>query len=229
MRGRAMVVAKDRVLAVSAVLGKATLSPVQPALEAEPPVPAAGGLEEVPTDRAHRAQLWRRRLGAGFAESLRDLYIDLELGERRSRTDAVRVDAAGHDPGDVDERLGVRKAVTEQRHELGPAGERPRAVAERGGGFVGARRPQELHGALFRVPRPRGARAASPRASLRSRRGHQLFPPRPPPSCLPPPARRPDRRPHPGALGPEPPPLPRALPPPPNARAPHAAHHSPPS
>src|SRR5439155_10596999 len=161
MRGRALVVAKDRVLAVSAVLGKATLSPVQPALEAEPPVPAAGGLEEVPTDRAHRAQLWRRRLGAGFAESLRDLYIDLELGERRSRTDAVRVDAAGHDPGDMDERLGVRKAVTEQRHELGPAGERPRAVAERGGGFVGARRPQELHGALFRVPRARGARAAT--------------------------------------------------------------------
>src|SRR5439155_25352312 len=109
-----------------------------------------------------------------------DLYIDLELGERRSRTDAVRVDAAGHDPGDVDERLGVRKAVAEQRHELGPAGERPRAVAERGGGFVGARRPQELHGALFRVPglaeralRPH-AGTASPLFSAASRSARSI-------------------------------------------------------
>src|SRR5439155_25839897 len=130
---------------------------------------------------------------------------------------------AGHAPGDVDEGLGVRKAVTEQRHELGPAGERPRAVAERGGGFVGARRPQELHGALFRVPRPRGARAASPRASLRSRGGNHVSPTSPLLSESPRRARRPrgaraaapraSLRSQRGLVGGKPPGFPRPFPP----------------
>ena len=45
---------------------------------------------------------------------------------------------------------------------VGAAGDRDRAVAERGDRLLDARRPQELHAAVF--PPPRAARAASPRA-----------------------------------------------------------------
>ena len=119
-----MVVAEDRVLAVRTVPGKATISAVEPAVEAEPPVPAAGGLEQVPAERPHGAQLRRRRLATGLAESLGDLRIGLELGERRSGTDPVPVDATRHDTGDVNQRLGVREPVAEQWHELGSPGQR---------------------------------------------------------------------------------------------------------
>ena len=119
-----MLAAENGMLAVSAVLGEAPLAAVQPAVEAEPPVPAAGGLEEVPTDRAHRAQLRRRRLRASRAQGLRDLRVGFELGESCSGADAAPVDAARLDPGEVDKRLGLREPVTEQWHELGSTGER---------------------------------------------------------------------------------------------------------
>jgi hypothetical protein len=111
-------------LPVSTVLRKAAFSAVEPALEAEPPVPATSGLEEVAAHGAHRAQLRRRGLRAGFPQRLGDLRVRLELGQRRAGADAIAVDAARHDRTDVYQRLGVHEPVAEQRHELGAAGER---------------------------------------------------------------------------------------------------------
>ena len=137
-------------LAVCAVLRETPLSTVEPAVEAEPPVPAARGLQEVAPDRPHRAQLGRRGLRARLPQGLRDLRVDLELRQRRSRADRRPVDAARNGVRDVDERVRRDEVVAKQRHEVGAAGQCDRAVAERGRRLAGARRPQELHGAPSR-------------------------------------------------------------------------------
>ena len=50
------------------------------------------------------------------------MWIALELGERRARADPVAVDAARHEPADVDEAFGLEDPVPQERHHLGPAG-----------------------------------------------------------------------------------------------------------
>src|SRR5204863_10166481 len=87
MRRRAALVAEDRVLAVLAPACVTQVPAVQVALEPEPPVPATRGLEKVPAERAHRAELRRRRERARLAQHLGDLGIHLELGERRCGAD----------------------------------------------------------------------------------------------------------------------------------------------
>ena len=54
-----------------------------------------------------------------------------ELGERRTRADRRPVHPTRHDAAHVHERFRVDEPRPEQRDELGPAGERPRAVPER--------------------------------------------------------------------------------------------------
>src|SRR6185436_13481475 len=97
MRRSAALIAEDRVFAVGTVAGEAALAAVKPAVEAEAPVPAARRLEQVAADRAHRAELRRGGLRAGLAQHLRDLRIDLELGEGRPRADRRPLDPARHD------------------------------------------------------------------------------------------------------------------------------------
>src|SRR5438093_4742222 len=162
MRRGAAVVAEDRVLAVLAFACVATVSAVEPAREVEPPVPAPCGLKEVAGDRAHVPELWRRREPAGLAQRVRYLRARLELGQRRSRADPRPVDAARNQPADVDQPLDLHEPVAHERHELGPARERERAVPERGARLVEARRPQELHAAPS--PPPPEAPAEAPHA-----------------------------------------------------------------
>jgi len=159
--GRALLVAEDRVLAVRAVSRKALLAAMQPAVEAQPPVPTSCRLQEIAADRPHRAQLRRSCLRARFAQRLRDPRIDLELGQCRARADAGAVYSARDDVADVHERVGSHEAVSHERDKLRPARERARAVAQRAGGFFWARRPQELHCAPSRAPAPHAARATS--------------------------------------------------------------------
>src|SRR6187397_2672481 len=105
MRGRAVAVAEERMLAVLAGARVAGLASVQPARELEAPVPAARRLEEVAGDRAHVPELRARGEAAGFTQRVRDLRIGLELAERRPGSDLRPVDPARHDPAHVDQRL----------------------------------------------------------------------------------------------------------------------------
>src|SRR5581483_1641552 len=97
MRRRAVVIREDRVLAVLAVAREARVAAMQAARVLEPPVPAARRLQEVAADRAHVPQLRRRGEAAGLAQRLRDLRVDLELGERRAGADDIAAHAARDD------------------------------------------------------------------------------------------------------------------------------------
>src|SRR5690349_23134762 len=105
MRGRAVAVREDRVLAVLAGPGEALVAAVKAARPLQPPVPAAGRLEEVPADRAHVAELRARRKPARLAQRGRDLRVALQLRECRARPDSPALDAARHDAANVDERV----------------------------------------------------------------------------------------------------------------------------
>src|SRR5438445_754603 len=107
MRGRAVVVCEDRMLAVLTFASVAAITAVQMAGIFQPPVPAARRLEQIATERAHVAKLRRGRKPARLAQRLGDLGARLELGERRARADAVALHAARDDPADVDERVGL--------------------------------------------------------------------------------------------------------------------------
>src|SRR5207244_12301708 len=75
MRRRAEVVREDRVRAMLALLCVTAVAAVQPARVLEPPVPAARRLEQVAADRAHVAELRRRREPAGLAQRVGDLRL----------------------------------------------------------------------------------------------------------------------------------------------------------
>src|SRR5512141_2116235 len=121
MRRRAEVVREDRVLAVLAVARVAAVTAVEAAVVAEPPVPAPRRLEEVAAERAHVAELRRRRKPARLAQRVRNPRLDLELAERRPRADHPARDAARHDATHVDERLRAQQPVLQERHDLRPA------------------------------------------------------------------------------------------------------------
>ncbi len=131
VRRRARRVRDDRVLSMHPLAGKAAVAAVEPAGVLEPPVPAARRLEEVAADRAHRADLGRRREPAGLAESVGDLRVGLELLESRPGADSRPVDPSWDDGADVHDRVRGDDPVAEHRHEVGPAGERNRSVVER--------------------------------------------------------------------------------------------------
>src|SRR5690242_21552413 len=114
MPGCTTLVAEDRVLAVLARLGVADVAAVEVAGKLEPPVPAAGRLQQVPAQRAHRPQLRRSRKRAGLAQDLRDLGIGLELRQRRARSDSLPVDPARDDLPQLDQFVGAEDAVAEQ-------------------------------------------------------------------------------------------------------------------
>src|SRR6266566_9534663 len=123
VRGCALVVAEDRVLALRAVSREARLAAVQPAIEAEPPVPAARRLQEVAADRPHRAELWRSCLRARLPQRLRDFAIQFELCQCRPRADAGARDPARDDVANLNQRVGLDQAVPYERNELGPTRE----------------------------------------------------------------------------------------------------------
>src|SRR5439155_18712376 len=139
---------------------------VQIAGELEPPVPAAGRLQQIAAERAHRPKLRRRGERTGFSERLGNLGIDLELGQGRSGADPRSVDPARYDLAKLDERLGTDDPVTEERHELRPAGQRHGAVAERRRSGFGGLRPEQLQPAPYRAHAraPLSARSTFPRA-----------------------------------------------------------------
>src|SRR3954468_22718556 len=103
MRRRAEVVREDRMLAMLSLARMAPVAAVQPARILEPPVPAARRLQQIAADRSHIAQLWRRREAAGFAQRVRDLRIDLKLGQGRAGADDAVIHTARDDPPHVDE------------------------------------------------------------------------------------------------------------------------------
>ena len=166
MRRRAALVAEDRVLAVLPGLGMAHVAAVEIAGKLEPPVPASGRLQQVSAQRAHRAQLRRRSERARFAQDLRDLRIDFELGQGRTRSDPRSLDLARDDVPELDQLFGAHDPVAEQRHELRSARERYGAVAERRSSGLGRLRPEQLQlaPALADARLPRAGRAASLRA-----------------------------------------------------------------
>jgi hypothetical protein len=112
---------------------------------------------------AHVAELRRRGEPARLAERVRDLVARLELGERRARADDAARDPPRDGRRDVDERLRPEDPVVQQRHDLGAAGERDRAAAERRDGLLAGARTLQPQRAPSSSPRPRGARAGSPR------------------------------------------------------------------
>ena len=122
MRGRAVVVREDRMLAVLASPRVAAIAAVQAAGIFQPPVPAARRLEQVAADRAHVAELRGRRKPARLAQRFGDLGARLELGERRSRADPTALHAARNVPADVDEHVGLEDPVAKQRNNFGAAG-----------------------------------------------------------------------------------------------------------
>ena len=130
MRRGTELVAEERVLSVLAGLGVAAVAAVQVAGKVEAPVPAARCLKQVAADRPHVAELRRGGEPARVAEHCRDLWIDLELRERRARTDRPSRDPTRQHARDVDEPLGGDEALLQQRHELGAAGERAATVRE---------------------------------------------------------------------------------------------------
>src|SRR5207248_10748074 len=123
----------------------AAVAAVQTAGVLEPPVPAARRLQEVPADRAHVPQLWRRREPARLAERLGSRERRLELSERRPGADRVAVDTAGHDTADVDEPVGLEDPVTEQRYHLGAPMDEGTLHGQPAVELCEIRRPQELH------------------------------------------------------------------------------------
>ena len=132
----------------------AAVAAVQPARELEPPVPAARRLEEVPADRAHRAQLRRRREPARLAQRVRHLRVGLELGERRARADPRAVDRrAARRPRGATSVSACDEPVAHQRDELRPAGERDRAVPERRGRLLGGLGRRSSNALLRALPR----------------------------------------------------------------------------
>src|SRR5215208_5769890 len=118
MGRRAALVAEDRVLAVDALARVAAVAAVQEAWVLQPPVPAARRLEQIPADRAHRAQLGRGGQRARLAERLRDLRFELQLGQRRARADRRSLDAARYDAADVDQRFCLDDPVAQERDEV---------------------------------------------------------------------------------------------------------------
>ena len=137
----ALLCADDRVIAVLAVDRETAcpaLEPARRALVAEVPTPIA--LQQVPADRAHRAELH----GGGVAERLAEdrhrlgeRLIRLELDERRQRADAyaaalrVRPAAQPVDAGEIDERRRPRKAVLHEADQVRAAGKRRGAVSQK--------------------------------------------------------------------------------------------------
>src|SRR5215212_1221886 len=118
MSRRAAVVSEDRVLAVLAGLGMADVSAVEIARKLEPPVPAPGRLQQIAAERAHGPQLGRRGERARFAQALRDLRVDLELGEGRPCSDASSGDSTRDDVPQLDQLVGSNDPVAKQRDEL---------------------------------------------------------------------------------------------------------------
>src|SRR5207247_4967020 len=110
------VIAEDRVLTVLAGLGVTNVAAVQIAGELEPPVPAPRRLQQVAAERAHRPQLGRRRERARLAQDLRDLRIGLELRQCRARSDPRSVDPARDDVAELDQLVGAKDPVAEQRY-----------------------------------------------------------------------------------------------------------------
>ena len=163
VRRRAGRVRKDGVLAVHSRAGEAAVAAMEPTGVLEPPVPAARRLEEVAADRAHRAELRRRREPAGLAQRVRDLRVRFELAERRPCPDSRAVDPPRDDGSDIDERRRVDDAIAEERHELGPSRERRRAGAVLEGRPCALERirSQKLQPAPARLPR--ATPATSPR------------------------------------------------------------------
>src|SRR5919206_4770475 len=102
MRRRAPRVPEDRVLAMLTLARVTDIAAVQVARKAEPPVPAAGRLQQIAAERAHRAKLRRRRQHARLPQGLRDLRIDLELCERRAGSYACSIHAARDDRPHLD-------------------------------------------------------------------------------------------------------------------------------
>jgi hypothetical protein len=92
---------------------------VEAAGELEPPVPAAGRLEQVPADGAHVPELRARGQPARLAQRLGHLGVDLELAERRPGADSRPSDTARDDPPHVDERLRLEQPVPQKWHDLG--------------------------------------------------------------------------------------------------------------
>src|SRR5207245_1967661 len=129
-RGTA-VVGEDRMLAVLPLAGVTAVAAAEVAGIVEPPVPAAGRLEQVAADRAHVAELRRGGGGAGLAQRGRDTRLDLELGERRTRPDRRRTDPTREQRPYVQQRIRLDESVAEQLHEVGAARER-RAPVELG-------------------------------------------------------------------------------------------------
>src|SRR3954468_6718978 len=128
MRRRAEVVRENRVLAMLSFPRVTAIAAVEAAWIVEPPVPAAGRLEEVAADRPHIAKLRRRGEAAGLAQRVGDLRIDLELAERRTRADDIVAHAPRHDPADVDERVRLEDPIPEERHDLRAAVDEATAV-----------------------------------------------------------------------------------------------------
>ena len=124
VRRGAEVVPEERMLAMLPVARVARVAAVQSARELEPPVPAAGRLEQVAADRAHVPELRRRGQPARLAQRRGYLRRRLELRQRRAGADRVSGDPARHGPAHVDERLRGHDPVAEQRHELRAARER---------------------------------------------------------------------------------------------------------
>src|SRR5439155_2647189 len=105
MRRGAEPVREDRVLAMLAVAGVTPVPAVQTTRVVEPPVPAASRLEEVATERAHVAKLWRGREPARLPQRIGDRRLHLKLRERRAGTDHAVLHTARHETSHVDEPL----------------------------------------------------------------------------------------------------------------------------
>ena len=131
MGGRAEVVGEDRVLAMLALACVTRIAAVQAAGELEPPVPAAGGLQEVAADRADRAQLRRRGEAARLAEGFWNLRIGLQLAERRPGADRRPVNPPRDEVAEIDERIAANEPVAKQGHEVGPAAEQQAVTRHR--------------------------------------------------------------------------------------------------
>ena len=124
MRRGAEVVGEDRVLPVLAVAGVAAVAAVQPARVPEPPVPAAGRLEQVAADRAHVPELRRgggrqppaaRRGARSPRPRARERRPGADHGRRRRRAAGGRERSTSVSAS--------RSGRPELRHDLRPARE----------------------------------------------------------------------------------------------------------
>ena len=160
------LVPEERVLAMLPVLRVAAVAAVQVAGEIEPPVPAAGGLEQVAADRAHVAELGRGGQPARLAESRGDLRIEPRAPRASCRRRSSRPEIPrGSAPRDVDEPSAVTIPSRQQRHELRAARERATALRECRDSLLRRARPLQLQQApsLFRASASRSARRISSR------------------------------------------------------------------